>query len=143
MGKTKRGRGTTHDASANGDKGAGKGEEKSSGSRETETPPEDGEGKVGDVPGYNPTPEDLRLWEVYRDWVRANPGTHLDRGVCNNSAWKTWWRDLAVMPLRRYDAPSGKVKRRYVGTLREKLKEVQDRWWNLERFIVFQTVILQ
>ena len=28
-----------------------------------------------------PTPEDLRLREVYGDWVHGNPGTHLDGGV--------------------------------------------------------------
>ena len=95
------------------------------------------------MPGYQPTPEDLRLREVYGDWVHANPGTHLDRGVCDDSAWQAWWRDLAVLPSRRYDAPSGKVGRRFVRTLGEELKGVRDRRWNLEQFIVFQTVILQ
>ena len=95
------------------------------------------------MPGYQPTPEDLRLREVYGDWVHANPGTHLDGGVRNDSSWQAWWRDLAVMPSRCYDAPSGKVGRRFVETLGEELKGVWDRRWNLGRFIVFQTVILQ
>ena len=64
-------------------------------SRNTTTPLE-GEGTVGDEPGYTPTPEDLRLQEVYGDWVHANPGTHLDGGIRDNSAWQAWWRDLAV-----------------------------------------------
>ena len=68
----------------------GKGENKSARSRETETPPEDGEGTAGDVPGYQPTPEDLRLWEVYGDWVHTNPGMHLDRGVRDDSEWQAW-----------------------------------------------------
>ena len=54
-----------------------------------------------------------------------------------------WCRDLAVIPSRRYDAPGGKVGRMFVGTLREEMKGVQDRQWNSERFIVFQTVILE
>ena len=69
----------------------------------------DGEGESGDVPGYVLTPEDLCLREVYGDWVHGNPGTHLDGGVKDDSAWQAWWRELAVMPSRRYDAPSGKV----------------------------------
>ena len=105
----------------------GKGEDKSSGSMETEKPPEQGEGTTGDVPGYNPNPEDLRIWEVHEDWVHANPGTHMDGGVRNNSAWQAWWRDLTVMPSRRYDAPRGRFGRRFVGTLGEELKGVQDR----------------
>ena len=121
----------------------GKGEDKSAGGRETETPPEEGEGTAGEVPGYKPTAEDLGLREIYGDWVHANPGTHLDGGVCNNSEWQAWWRDLAVMPSRRYDVPSGKVRRRFVRTLREELKGVRDRRWNSERFIIFQTVTLQ
>ena len=44
----------------------------------------EGEGARGDVPGYVPTPEDLRLREVYRDWVHGNPGTHLDGGVAED-----------------------------------------------------------
>ena len=68
-------------------------------------------------PGYNPTPEDLRIREVYGYWVHADPGTHLDGGVRDDSAGQVWWRDLAVMPSRRYDAPSGKVGRRFVRTL--------------------------
>ena len=41
----------------------------------------DREGLIGDVPGYVPTKEDLRLREVYGDWVHGNPGTHLDGGI--------------------------------------------------------------
>ena len=102
-----------------------------------------GEGASSNVPGYVPTLEDLRLREVYEDWVHKNPGTHLDGGVADNSAWQAWWRDLAVMPSRKYDALSGKVGRRFAGMLGAKMQGVQDRRWNLERFIVFQTVILQ
>ena len=118
-------------------------EDKSAGGRETETPLEDDEGTAGDVLVYQPTPEDLRLREVYRDWVHANPGTHLDGGVRDDSLWQAWWRDLAVIPLRRYDALSGKFGGRFVRTLGEELKGVRDRRWNLEWFIVFHAVILQ
>ena len=58
-------------------------------------------------------------------------------------AWQAWWRDLAVMPSRRYDAPSGRVGRRFIRTLGRELKGVQDRLWNSERFTIFQMVILQ
>ena len=52
--------------------------------------PEEGEGTAGDEPGYNPTPEDLHLQEVYGDWVHANPDTHLDGGIRDDSAWQAW-----------------------------------------------------
>ena len=95
------------------------------------------------MPGYVPTPEELRLREVYGDWFHGNSGMHLDGGVADNSEWQAWWRDLVVMPSRRYDAPSGKVGRRFVGMFGAKMQGVRYRRWNLERFIVFQTVILQ
>ena len=47
------------------------------------------------------------------------------------------------MTSRRYDVPSGRVGRKFVGTLGADLKGVWDRMLNLERFIVFQTMILQ
>ena len=126
-----------------GKEATGEREDKSAGDRATATQLDDGNGTAGDVPGYQPTPDNLRLQEVYRDWVHANTGTHLDGGVHDNSAWQAWWSDLAVMPLRRYDAPSGKVGRRFVGSMREEMKGVLDRRWNSERFIVFETMILQ
>ena len=117
-----------------------RGKEKASGHTTT---PSEAKGTVWDKLGYIPTLEDLRLQDVYRDWVYANPGTHLDGGIRNDLTWQAWWRDLVVMPSRRYDAPSGRVGRRFVGTLGAELKGVRNRLWNLERFIVFQTVILQ
>ena len=95
------------------------------------------------MPGYVPTPENLRLREVYGDWVHGNPGTHLDGGVKEDGLWQGWWRDLAVMPPRQYEAPSGKVGRRFVNALAEELWGIRDRRWNSERFIVFQMVTLQ
>ena len=47
------------------------------------------------------------------------------------------------MPLRRYEAPCGKVGRRYVNVLVRELRGVRYRRWNSECFIVFQTVTLQ
>ena len=52
--------------------------------RNTVTSPVKGKGTAGDEPGYNPTPEDLRLREVYVDWVHANQGTYLDGGICDD-----------------------------------------------------------
>ena len=65
----------------------GEGEAKSAGDRATTTPYEDGEGTAGGVSGYQNTTEDLRLREVYKELVHANPGTHLDGGVRDDSAW--------------------------------------------------------
>ena len=48
-----------------------------------------------------------------------------------------------VMPSRRYDTPSGKFGRRFVVALVGYLRWLRDRLWNSERFVVFQTVILQ
>ena len=104
---------------------------------------DDGGGENGDVPWYAPTLEDLRLQDVYGDWVHGNTGTHLDGGIPDDGLWQRWWRDLAVMPPLRYDAPSGKVGRRFVNVLAMELRVIRDRRWNSERFIVFQTVTLQ
>ena len=48
-----------------------------------------------------------------------------------------------LCPPWRYDSPSGKVGKHFVVALVEELSGVRDRLWNSERFIVFQTVILQ
>ena len=91
------------------------------------TQPADGEGEKGGDPGYTLTPEGLHLRDVYGDWVHANPGTHLDGRIEDDVAWQALWHDLAVMPSRRYDAPSRKVRRRFVETLGEDMRGVRDR----------------
>ena len=47
------------------------------------------------------------------------------------------------MPSWRFDTSSGKFWRRFVVDLVEDMRRVWDRRWNLDRFIVFQTVILK
>ena len=58
-------------------------------------------------------------------------------------AWQAWWHELEVMPSRRYDARNRRFGRRFVRTLGDELRGVRYRIWNSERFIFFQTVILQ
>ena len=96
-----------------------------------------------DVTGYTPVLEDLRLWEVYRDWVHTNPGTRFDGVIGDNETWQRLWHDLVVMPSRRYDALSGKFGQRFVEALVGELLGERGRMWNSERFVVFQMVILQ
>ena len=50
---------------------------------------------------------------------------------------------LAFMPARWYDALSGRVGRRFVHALAVELIGFRQHRWNAERFIIFQTVILQ
>ena len=79
----------------------------------------EGEEASGDVLRNVLTPEDLRLREVYGEWVHGNPGTHLDGGFADDSAWQAWWRDLAAPLLPRVSlasddaCPSGSGARRW------------------------------
>ena len=75
--QTRKGRETTGEMEAN-----------LAGDKTKPEPSEDGEGTAGDVTGYHTTLEDLCLREVYGDWVHAKPGTHLDGGNKDDSAWQ-------------------------------------------------------
>ena len=81
--------------------------------------------------------------EVYIDWVQFNYGKHLSGWIKNYQAWQAGWRTLGVMSARWYDAPIGRVRCRFVQVLAAELTGVWQRFWNAERFIVFQTMILQ
>ena len=50
---------------------------------------------------------------------------------------------MAVMLVRHYDAPSGRIGHRFVQALAAELTGFRQRRWNVGRFIVFQTVTLQ
>ena len=47
------------------------------------------------------------------------------------------------MPTQRYDAPSGKFRKIFVGIQSLELDGVQYRKWNAERVVVFPSVILK
>ena len=75
--------------------------------------------------------------------MHQNPGYHLDGGIAEDSKWKTGWKRFVCFPTQRYDAPSGKVGKRFVGLLSAELYGIRARKWNAERVIIFQSVILQ
>ena len=96
---------------------------------------EDGEGPVGDLPGYVPTGEERCIKEVYGYWVHSNDGAHLTGGVATDQEWQAILRILVVMPTRRYNAPSRRVGRRFVQALSAELMGGRQRHWNAERFL--------
>ena len=51
--------------------------------------------------------------------------------------------ELVCMLTQRYEAPSVKVRKRFVGILSVEIEGVYARKWNSEMVIVFQSVILQ
>jgi hypothetical protein len=99
----------------------------------------------GDLPpGVIITDEADRMMDkVYGDHVHQNPGTHLDGGIADDAKWQDYHRRLIVYPSQRYDAPSGKVGRRFVESITTLLDGVQTRKWNAERFLLFQMVVMQ
>ena len=52
---------------------------------------------------YTPTPEYLRLREVYRDWVHIDIGWHLGGVIAGGAVCQTWWQELSVIPEKRYN----------------------------------------
>ena len=92
--------------------------------------------------GYKPTPEDLCVYNFYRDWVHTNDGGQLSGGIADSTIWQSWWRDLAVMMDRQYNAPWRKVGRTFLQALISELQGLRAWRWNAERFIVFHMVIM-
>ena len=86
---------------------------------------------------------DYMLYGIYQNWVHQNPGYRLDGRIAEDSKWQARWKKLVCLPTQRYDAPSGKVGKRFVGIVSVELDGVRARKWNTERVIVFQSVILQ
>ena len=83
------------------------------------------------------------IYGVYQDWVHQNPGDHLDARIAEDIKWQARWKTLVCMPTQRYDVPSGKVGKIFVGILSIELDGFRARKWNAERVIFFQSVILQ
>ena len=106
-----------------------------SGDEKTEV--EDPTLSIGDLPGYVPNEVDLKLKEVYGDYLHQNDGTHLDGGIQDDAVWQERWKKLVGLPAQRYQAPGGAVGRRFLRILTQELLGIRSRKWNSEKFIVF------
>ena len=84
-----------------------------------------------------------KLEAVYGTVLHHDNRTQLDRDFVDDKLWQTFWREIVALPAQRYDVPVGRVDRIFVDALAEELEGVDGRRWNVERFIVFQVVILQ
>ena len=80
---------------------------------------------------------------VYGDHVHQNDGTHLNGGIADDPVWQVYWRRLVVLPPQQYTLPKGALGKRFIHGLLMLLGGVISRKWNLERFFVYQTVVLQ
>ena len=99
--------------------------------------------REGDLPDVRLLGSNFMLYGVYQDWVHQNPGDKLDGGIAEISKWQAHWEKIICIPMQRYDAPSGKVGKIFVGILSIELDGVRARKWNAERVINFRSVILQ
>ena len=67
----------------------------------------------------------------------------MDGVIAEDSKWQERWEKLVCMPNQRYNAPSRKVGKTFIGILSVELEGVCDKKWNAERVIVFKSVILK
>jgi hypothetical protein len=104
-----------------------------------EITPDDG----ADLPGYAPTAADCLLDSVLGDHVHDNAGTHLRGGIADDAKWQLRWRRVAQLATTRYQAPPGKIGRRFLATLTHEFRGVRERLWNSERPLVFVATVLQ
>eukprot|EP00957_Ditylum_brightwellii_P188647 14361304-Ditylum_brightwellii.AAC.1 len=61
----------------------------------------------------------------------------------DNAIWQQHWLDLTALPNQRYDMLLGAIGRWFLFARAEILDGVVERWWNVERFIIYTAVILQ
>ena len=43
---------------------------------------------IGDLPGYMPTEVNMKLKEVYGNYLHQNDGSHLDGGILDDAIWQ-------------------------------------------------------
>ncbi len=88
---------------------------------------------------------DQRLLGIFGDTIHLNDGTHLDVGigVAEDAKWQKLYNCVASCSLPLYDLPNGRWAQRFLMTLTGLWVGVIQRFWNSERPLVFQVVILR
>ena len=56
---------------------------------------------------------DNALYGVYQDWVHQNPGNNLDGRINDDGKWKARCKKLVCFLTQRYNAPSGRVGKKF------------------------------
>ena len=69
----------------------------------------------------------LLLWEVYRDFLHHNDGTHPSVGFLDNTNWQSRWRWIAAQSASWYSTLLGKVGHRFTAVLTAEWQGVLDR----------------
>jgi hypothetical protein len=95
------------------------------------------------LPDYVVTEADRLLDTALGDHAHDNAGTHLDGGVATDALWQRWWRRMAQLPTTRFQAPAGKVGRRFLTILAAEFRGIRERLWNSERPLMFAATVLQ
>ena len=97
------------------------------------------------LPGYCPTPADMRLASVIGDYPHDNPGTHLDGGIGKeeDAHLQAQWLRVVQLPLLPYALPSGRIGRRFIIKLTHLFRDVRERKTNSELPLIFCAIILQ
>ena len=75
--------------------------------------------KEADQADYEQTAADKALDEFYGDHVHNNPGFHLDGGIADDQLWQQRWKRLVSGNPALYEAPQGRVGRKFVLRLTE------------------------
>ncbi|KAI2493422.1 hypothetical protein MHU86_21121 [Fragilaria crotonensis] len=96
-----------------------------------------------DLPGYFVTAADRLLDDALGDHVHDNDGTHLHGDYSDDALWQRRWRRMAQIATTRYQAPAGRVGRRFLAILTSEFRGVRERRWNSERPLVFVATVLQ
>ena len=93
-----------------------------------------------------PTPPQTSLQKLeaaYGATLHHNDGAQLDDGIADNKLWQASWREIVTLLPQRYDVLARRVGCIFIDALAKELEDVEGRRWNIERFIVFQAVVLQ
>jgi hypothetical protein len=106
-------------------------------------------------PKHNPTPAnadarrfvsspaDNALDLIYRDYLHANDGSHLDGGIIDDRVWQTYYKQLMVYQPSHYQLPKNTIGTRFLNFLSSLLDGIVSRRHNSEKMLVFIMVILQ
>ena len=95
-----------------------------------------------DIPDFTTQRMHLLLQEVYGDFLHHNDGSHLDRGVPDDTIWQRRWRRIAAQLASWYATPSGAVGSCFVAVLDAEWWSILSISWNSEIPLVFSHIVL-
>ena len=83
--------------------------------------------------GKSPQNTNDKIFQVYREPIMCNDGTHIVSSIQEDREWQEHWKIIVNLPNREYDLQKNSTGKKFLDILASEVKNVVNRNSNFEK----------